>query len=302
MVNAYFNQYNPSAWGWSADGSQVVPFLYRGQSFPSGVHRLTVALFTGVLDELVAAGLHVPTGPVMQAGNWGYEARTVRGSSDLSFHAYGLAIDVDAPHNGFTYSSPPPTTFPSKTHEIVAKWGCEWGGDWSGRKDPMHVECHLAPGAVAGVVAANGKSTSISTGNSTAHPVLHEGSTGAAVGTVQRRLNLKPALHPQFGPTTKEAVVMYQRRHKLAPDGVVGASTWSRLLTASILPGERYVAEGCTGPDVGWLQRRLGLTPSTHPAFGPKTGQALQAWKSKRGLGGGPSAGPVTWNALGANG
>ena len=264
---------------------------------------MVVSLFTGLLTDLVAAGLHVPTGPVMQAGDWGYEARNVRGSSSLSFHAYGLAIDVDAPHNGMTTSHPFSTTFPHNTTAIAHKWGCEWGGEWSGRVDPMHLEVHLSPGAVAGVVAANhgGGSTTAPSGSS-GHVTLHLGSTGADVALVQRRLNLKPAPHPAFGQATKDAVVMYQKRHKITADGIVGDSTWSRLMSASILPGERYVGLGCTGPDVSWLQRRIGLVPAKHPAFGPKTATTLAAWKAKRGLGGGGSAGPVTWQALGANG
>lgn len=263
---------------------------------------MVVSLFTGLLTDLVAAGLHVPTGPVMQAGDWGYEARNVRGSSSLSFHAYGLAIDVDAPHNGMTTSHPFSTTFPHNTTAIAHKWGCEWGGEWSGRVDPMHLEVHLSPGDVAGVVAANHGGATTAPSSPAGHPVLRQGSTGKDVATVQRRLNLKPSPHPTFGPATKAAVQMYQRRHKITADGVVGATTWSRLLTASILPGERSVSLGCTGPDVAWLQRRLGLVPAKHPAFGTKTAATLGAWKAKRALGGGPSAGSITWAALGANG
>lgn len=139
-------------------------------------------------------------------------------------------------------------------------------------------------------------------GGTSGRPTLRQGSTGHYVGIVQDRLNLTPAETPTYGPVTVSAVRMYQKRHKISVDGIVGDSTWSRLSTAKILPGERVVNPGDTGPDVGWLQRRIGLEPASHPAYGPITGRAVLAWKHKRGLGGGATVGPITWHALGADG
>ena len=70
--------------------------------------------------------------------DWSYENRSVRGESNKSNHAFGLAIDVNALANvlGTTGDMPP---------EVVEQWeieGGEWGGDWS-RPDPMHFETHL---------------------------------------------------------------------------------------------------------------------------------------------------------------
>jgi hypothetical protein len=295
----FFGHYDPSVYGWSADSSQIVPFAYKGQNFPSGAHRLAVPVFTAILDKLVAAGLKVPTGAVMVAGNWGFEARNVRGSSSLSFHAFGTAIDVDAPHNGMSYSHPPPTTFPGSTNTICQADGAEWGGAWNGRTDPMHVELHMTPDECRAFHPSGGTQAPSGTPG---QPTLHQGSTGAPVAVVQRRINLRPSVHPAYGPATVAGVKMYQARHKITADGICGPSTWSRLMTANILPGERITFLGCTGPDVAWLQRRLKLTPAKHPAFGPKTEAAVKAWQKKVGLKADGLVSIQTWAKLGANG
>jgi len=64
-------------------------------------------------------------------------------------------------------------------------------------------------------------------------PELREGATGAAVKTLQRRLNAvndaKLAVDGVFGPQTEAAVKAFQRKEKIAVDGVVGPQTWSKL-------------------------------------------------------------------------
>jgi len=66
-----------------------------------------------------------------------YNYRPIRGSSRLSCHAFGAAIDLDAEDNplGATHSTLPPdvvTCFKTQ--------GFFWGGDYLGRKDPMHFQ------------------------------------------------------------------------------------------------------------------------------------------------------------------
>ncbi len=70
-------------------------------------------------------------------------------------------------------------------------------------------------------------------------PQLSEGSEGAAVTALQRRLNqlriaLALAFEPLaedgiFGPRTKEAVRAFQSARGLAADGIVGPKTWAAL-------------------------------------------------------------------------
>ena len=65
-------------------------------------------------------------------------------------------------------------------------------------------------------------------------PVLVQGDSGAAVKTLQERLNVwgaVPALTDdgQLGPATYAAVKAFQVAHKLTVDGVVGPATWAAL-------------------------------------------------------------------------
>lgn len=56
---------------------------------------------------------------------------------------------------------------------------------------------------------------------------------GPAVEELQRRLSTlgydPGPVDGEFGPTTQQAVIQFQRDRNLEPDGVVGSATWSRL-------------------------------------------------------------------------
>lgn len=58
-------------------------------------------------------------------------------------------------------------------------------------------------------------------------PLLRMGDTGEFVQRVQRALGIEA--DGDFGPKTKVAVIAFQKRQGLHPDGVVGAQTWARL-------------------------------------------------------------------------
>jgi hypothetical protein len=72
--------------------------------------------------------------------DWSYLNRDVRGGTQTSNHAFGLAVDVNALSNPLGTEGDIPL-------DVVQGWkaeGGEWGGDWS-RPDPMHFETHLTP-------------------------------------------------------------------------------------------------------------------------------------------------------------
>lgn len=83
-----------------------------------------------------------------------------------------------------------------------------------------------------------------------ARPVLMIGSTGAPVRVVQRRLHV--IADGVFGPITLRAVEAFQRQHRLAVDGIVGARTWGALKrhTAS---NHRSTVRRCSGLSVACL-------------------------------------------------
>jgi hypothetical protein len=123
--------------------------VFAGDSDPAyGVHHLALPLFREALRRLAPL---IPGG-LVTPGCWGYADRAVTGGTSPSYHAYGLAIDVNAPTN--PYISPTdyaagehwaPHTIPDNAGDLVADLGLQWGGRWDDRKDYMHFELHLTP-------------------------------------------------------------------------------------------------------------------------------------------------------------
>ncbi|MCC6483364.1 MAG: M15 family metallopeptidase [Armatimonadetes bacterium] len=64
-----------------------------------------------------------------------YNFRPVRGGTQLSSHAFGIAIDIDAVHN------PQGTKgrMPAFVVDIFERHGWQWGGRWR-RIDPQHMQ------------------------------------------------------------------------------------------------------------------------------------------------------------------
>ncbi len=119
------------------------------------VHRKCAEGFQAWLDQVWANAGRDKT----VIARWGMDVfsgsfnfRPMRGSSHLSMHAYGCAIDIDAPRNGFHCRTP---HFASLRAEVVKPFldlGGTWGGDWNGngssaderKADGMHFQfAHL---------------------------------------------------------------------------------------------------------------------------------------------------------------
>jgi D-alanyl-D-alanine carboxypeptidase len=77
-----------------------------------------------------------------------YVFRTMRGLQHLSMHAYGCALDFDAPRNGLHDVTPHFASLRQEVVEPFLKLGGVWGGDWNGngssaderRADGMHFQ------------------------------------------------------------------------------------------------------------------------------------------------------------------
>lgn len=85
------------------------------------------------LAEVVARGLESKIHPGEYAGC--YYPRFIAGSTSLSNHSFGLALDLNVPGNGRG-------TVGEMDRDVVAifkYWGFAWGGDWN-YTDPMHFE------------------------------------------------------------------------------------------------------------------------------------------------------------------
>jgi hypothetical protein len=92
-----------------------------------------------------AAEWHATVEPLIAGGCWGYAYRNVRGADTPSFHAGGLAIDLNAPQHPLGVD--PRASFTprqmTRIRALASKYGLRWGGDYTGRKDGMHAEVIL---------------------------------------------------------------------------------------------------------------------------------------------------------------
>jgi hypothetical protein len=140
---------NPMTPSWGAEHLVHVTPPYAIQM--GGVHVASIAINKIAADSLtrvlakIAEGCHHNPAEIA-AGHCdcfsgSYAARTKRGSSSISMHAYGLAIDWDAPHNPL--GAPAGKTFFTPDSLLVRAFqeeGWEWGGNWHSRRDAMHVQ------------------------------------------------------------------------------------------------------------------------------------------------------------------
>jgi len=142
---------DPSTFGWTA-GGPMEPLTYQGHSLGQ-VAKGTAPLWAGMLNDLVP---QIPGGLNNNLGCYEYR-NNVNSPGRLSFHAYGLACDINYdrnPNGANPDSLSGQYVIPRAAAEAVAvKWGMEWGGDW-GFPDPMHFEIHLTPQQVASLTGS----------------------------------------------------------------------------------------------------------------------------------------------------
>lgn len=116
------------AWVASHIATKTVPILGTVTC-----NRLMFPQLEAALREVQATGLADKIHPGEYAGC--YYPRFIAGSTNLSNHAFGLALDLNVPGNQRG-------TVGEIDRGVVAifkSWGFAWGGDWS-YTDPMHFE------------------------------------------------------------------------------------------------------------------------------------------------------------------
>lgn len=116
------------AWVSSHIATEAVPILGNVTC-----NKLLFPQLRAALEEIVATGLADTIRPDEYAGC--YYPRFIAGSTKLSNHAFGLALDLNTSTNGRGI----PGDMDRTVVAIFKKWGFAWGGDWN-YTDPMHFE------------------------------------------------------------------------------------------------------------------------------------------------------------------
>ena len=120
------------AWVSSHITTEVVPILGAVTC-----NKLIFPQLRAALQEVQALGLADKIHPSQYAGC--YYPRFIAGTTTLSNHAYGLALDINAVENGRGTAG----EIDRGVVAVFKRWGFAWGGDWH-YTDPMHFEMSQA--------------------------------------------------------------------------------------------------------------------------------------------------------------
>jgi peptidoglycan hydrolase-like protein with peptidoglycan-binding domain len=198
---------------------------------PQGVRRGDVA----TVLHYVAAQFHQHVEPLHAGWCWGYNYRPIEGSTALSNHSSGTAIDLNAPRHPMGRRNTFTSAQVTQIRRILAF--CDgvirWGGDYRTRPDDMHFEIVKNAAAVAKLAAkikALGTKPAPPAGTmckGKLRPVLRRGAKGEHVTFLQKMIGAK--VDGEFGPATEARVRWYHKMRGLTVDGIAGPPTWRSI-------------------------------------------------------------------------
>lgn len=284
--------------GWTAGTSSEIPLsslAVGAATFPAGVRAgdvYTVLRYVAVQFNATVEALYSP-------GCWGHNYREISGSTSLSNHASGTAIDCNAPDHPLGAAGTFSAAQVSAIRTILSRCNgvVRWGGDYSSRKDEMHFEINVPPGDSRLPTLA----ASLGGGGGTPTPpsgwtLVRQGDTGFRVSAVQHLLRQRGwsvSADGIFGSGTDSAVRSFQSSRGLTADGIVGQNTWTALVVV--------VQSGSQGEAVVGAQKCLsakGYSTGADGIFGSGTDTQVRAFQRSRGLPDDGIVGSNTWQAL----
>lgn len=141
--------------GWRAGTPEEVGGLDKstvdGVAFPQGVRRGDVA----TVLHYVAHQFHVTVEHLVSGWCWGYHYKEIEGSDELSNHASGTALDLNAPRHPMGRRGTFSGAQVAGIRRILdyCDGVIRWGGDYTGRADDMHFEIVKGADSVAKLAA-----------------------------------------------------------------------------------------------------------------------------------------------------
>lgn len=160
--------------GWPASPSKGEiginsSFAPCGVTFPGGVKSGDVETVLGYVAEQFNARVE----GLIAGWCWGYTYKEISGSSSLSNHSSGTALDINAPNHGYgasgTFTSGQVSQIRAILNEVSP--AVRWGGDYSGTKDEMHFEINCSSSTLSDVAARLGGGSKPPSGGHPAYPL-----------------------------------------------------------------------------------------------------------------------------------
>lgn len=215
----------------------LATFLVPGTGVRLSVRREVAPLLIGL-----AADFHHTVEQLRPGWCWGHSPKKIPGTSAWSFHAPGIAIDLNAPRHPMGRRNTFTPGERKAINRLLTKYThhgtrlFRWGGTWT-RPDDMHFELIAPRGTCLAAVDAlqNQPKPGPKTGGhrpgsrllTLTDPVL----SGDDVGYVQRYIGAArcgPA-DGDYGPRTRDGVRWYQQMRGITADGDVGPITWRHM-------------------------------------------------------------------------
>ncbi len=218
---------------------------------PGGDARLSVRKEVAPLLIGLARDFHATVEPLNSRSCWGHAPRKIKGSNAWSYHAPGIAIDLNAEAHPLGSRGTFNAAQQQAIRALLAKYTYNgvrifrWGGDYHTRADEMHFEMIVprgialaAVGMVQAPAAGAAPAIAVSSGNN--HPgsrdlqLVTPHLTGDDVAYVQRWIGERRCgkADGNFGSHTKDGVFWYQKMRGITPSGVCDRETWRNMRIA----------------------------------------------------------------------
>lgn len=269
-----------------------------------GGARVTVHAALAELAGLIMRANEAQGYAYRAADTGGYNCRAIAGTTDPSWHAWGLAIDCDWTTNP---SAPCPVRTDRPGWEIQRwnRYGWGWGGDYdcSNPPDSMHVEFHGTPAqAAAALTLARAELGALPRPPAPKPPAPPAPSSQAKTDQWNLRdTGFDPgAIDGIWGPSSRAACERFQTAARIAVDGICGDNTRAAL---------RMVPSWHTAPDRAgdggyaarlWQQKLHdhGWRIELDGIWGAHSASILRQFQADKGLRADGIRGPQSWTCL----
>ncbi len=241
---ASINGFNVVQYG----ASELATYTVPGSDTRLSVRKEVAPLLIGL-----ARDFHATVEPLDRKSCWGHAPRKVRGGSAWSYHAPGIAVDLNADAHPMGRRGTFNPSREAAVRALLAKYTYvggrlfRWGADYHTRADEMHFEIVVPRGVALDaahslqqepaplVIAQQGAAVSVGhEAGSRDLSLVSPRQSGDDVRYVQRWIGERRCGKADgvYGPNTREGVIWYQKMRGIAASGVCDRDTWRNLRVA----------------------------------------------------------------------